>query len=283
VYNFWLLEETFSERVLIVHNYGDLVKAKKENKLGIILSLQGADSIEHDLRYVTLLHKLGVRIIQITYNQRNNLGDGVFEPNDLGLTRFGQQAIYEMNRLGIVVDLSHVGHKTSLDAIETSTDPVIFSHSNVKKLCDNPRNLSDEQIKAATEKGGIIGLCPHSVFCIKDNSSRPTVDDFIDHIEYVMNLTGKDDHVGIGTDRWMRPTMGYEIVRKEFEQTLPGFFGSFSGNEKQVKGFNYYDEWENLIETLLKRNFTNNQISKILGGNLSRLFQQIWKNNSIES
>src|SRR5699024_2434690 len=122
VYNFWLLEETFSERVLIVHNYGDLVKAKKENKLGIILSLQGADSIEHDLRYVTLLHKLGVRIIQITYNQRNNLGDGVFEPNDLGLTRFGQQAIYEMNRLGIVVDLSHVGHKTSLDAIETSTD-----------------------------------------------------------------------------------------------------------------------------------------------------------------
>lgn len=276
VYNYWALEEAFSDRVLIVYNNNDLIRAKKENKLGIILSLQGADSLEHDLRYVSLLHKLGVRIIQITYNQKNNLGNGVFEPNDQGLTRFGQQVIDEMNRLGIVVDLSHVGYKTSLDAIETSTEPVLFSHSNVKKLTDNPRNISDEQIKAATSKGGVIGLCPHSVFCSKNSSDRPTVDDFIDHIEYVMDLTGSDEHVGIGTDRWMRSTMGYQIVRREFEKTVPGFFGPFTGNEKHVKGFNYYDEWENLIDSLLKRNFTNEQISKVLGGNLSRLFQQVW-------
>ena len=94
-----------------------------------------------------------------------------------------------------------------------------------------------------------------------------------------MDLTGKDEHVGIGTDRWMRPTMEYQILRKEFEKTLPGFFGPFSGNEKQVKGFNYYDEWENLINSLLKRNFTHEQISKIIGGNFSRLFKQVWKTN----
>lgn len=276
VYNFWALEEAFSDRVSIIHDYDDMLKAKEESKLGIILSTQGADALEQDLRYVTLLYKLGVRIIQITYNQRNNLGSGVFEPNDSGITRFGQQVIFEMNRLGIVVDLSHVGYKTSLDAIEISKDPVIFSHSSVKKLSDNPRNISDEQIKAATSKGGVIGLCPHSVFISKDGLSRPTVDDFIDHIEYVMDLTGSDNHVGIGTDRWMRPTMEYKIRRKEFEKTLPGFFGSFSGDSKQVEGFNFYDEWDNLIDSLLKRNFSEQQIAKILGGNFCRVFQQVW-------
>jgi len=275
LYRFFMLEEALPEKVLIVQNLSDLLKAKNENKLGVILSMQGADSIEHDLRFITLLYRLGVRIIQITYNQKNNLGCGVFEPNDTGLTRFGQQAIYEMNRLGIVVDLSHVGNKTSLDAIEVSKNPVIFSHSSVLSLCEHPRNITDEQIKRVAEKGGVVGICPHSVMCAKNKSSRPNVDNFIDHIEYVINLVG-EDHVGIGTDRWMRPTLAYKMLRVEFERTLPGFFGTFSGNEKHVEGFNYYNEWENLVMKLGNRGFNSEQIQKIIGGNFLRIFKKVW-------
>lgn len=275
LYRFFMLEEAYPEKVLIIRNYADIERAKKDNKLGLVLSMQGADSIEHDLRYITILYKLGVRLIQITYNQHNNLGSGVFESNDKGLTRFGQQTIYEMNRLGILLDLSHVGYKTSLDAIELSQDPAVFSHVSVKSLCEHPRNISDEQIRAVAAKGGLVGVCPHSVMCTKTKGSRPTVDDFIDHIEYIINLTG-EDHVGIGTDRWMRPTLGYKLLRVEFERTLPGFFGSFSGEEKHVAGFNYYDEWENLTESLFKRGFSEAQVQKVLGGNFCRVFKQVW-------
>ena len=276
LYRFLLLEEVFPEKVLIVQNYDDILQAKENHKLGIILGMQGADALEYDLRYISLLHRLGVRIIQITYNQRNNLGCGVFEPHDSGLTRFGQQSIYEMNRLGILVDLSHVGEKTSLDAIELSNDPVIISHSSVRNLCEHTRNISDVQIREVAAKGGIVGLCPHSVMCIKEKGKRPTVGDFIDHIEYIINLVG-DDHVAIGTDRWYRPTQAYKLNRAAFERTLPGFFGSFSGDEKHVEGFNYYDEWENLVYSLDRRGFSSEQIQKTLGGNFCRVFKEVWK------
>lgn len=276
LYRFFVLEEAIPEKLLIVRNYADIVRAKNEGKLGVILSMQGADAIEHDIRYITILHKLGVRIIQITYNQRNNIGCGAYEPNDTGLTRFGQQAILEMNRLGILIDLSHVGYRTSLDAIEFSQDPVVFSHSSVKALNPHPRNITDEQIKAVAAKGGVVGLCPHSVMTVmKGRSSWPTVDDFIDHIAYVMDLVG-EDFVGIGTDRWMRPTLAYKMLRVEFERTLPGFFGQFTGEQKHVDGFNFYDHWSNLVEHLQKRRFTDAQICKILGGNFVRVFKAVF-------
>lgn len=158
LYRFFILEEAYPDKFILVKKYADILQAKKENKLAVILSMQGADSIEHDLRYITILYRLGVRLIQITYNQRNNLGCGVYEQDDTGLTRFGQQAIYEMNRLGIVVDLSHVGYKTSLDAIEVSKDPVVFSHVSVKSLCEHPRNIKDEQIKKSPPKEASLGF-----------------------------------------------------------------------------------------------------------------------------
>lgn len=276
LHRFFLLEEACPEKVRLVRRYADVLQAKRDGKLGVILSMQGADALEHELRYVALLYKLGVRLIQITYNQRNNLGCGVFEPHDTGLTRFGQQAIYEMNRLGIVIDLSHVGHRTSLDAIEVSMDPAVFSHCGVKALNPHKRNLTDDQVRAVAAKGGVVGLCPHSVMCMKEREKRPTVDDFIDQIKYVADLVG-EDHVGVGTDRWMRPTLGYKLERMEFERTLPGFFGKFSGMEKHVAGFNYYDEWENLVDHLLERGFSDTQIQKILGGNFCRVFQRVWE------
>ncbi len=278
VYLYYLFEETFPDKVKLIYKSQDIKDAKNEGKLGVILSTQGADIVQQDLRLITMAFKLGLRIMQITYNQNGFMGSGVFEPNDLGITRFGQQAIYEMNRLGMVIDLSHVGYKTSMDAIETSTDPVIFSHSGVKGICKNPRNANDDQIIALAKKGGVLGLCPHSVMCTDDTSKMPDVNTFIDHMVYVSDLVGTD-HIGIGTDRFVQPTMQHLMTRREFERTLPGFFGVYDATTKQVKGFNRFNEWENLVENMLIRGFSDDDIEKILGKNLIRVFETVWDKN----
>lgn len=275
LHSFYVLEDTYPDKVKIVFSSQDIDDAKKQGKLAVILGTQGASCFENDLRYIPILHRLGLRIVQLTYNAQNNLGSGVFEPHDTGLTRFGQQVISEMNRVGMLVDLSHVGYQTSLDAIAYSKKPCVFSHSSVKNLNPHKRNLTDEQIRAVAEKGGMVGLCPHSVMVLKEKGVWPTVDDYIDHIEYVYNLAG-EDAVGVGSDRWVRQNMYYDMRRNEFERTLPGFYGGFITNNKHVNGFNYYDLWENFIDHLIKRGFTERQIEKFVGGNFNRVFKEVF-------
>lgn len=120
-----------------------------------------------------------------------------------------------------------------------------------------------------------MGICPHSVMCAKARGEWPTVDDYVDHIRYVVDLAG-EDCVGVGTDRWMRTTLGYKMQRVEFERTMPGFFGGYTGEQKHVQGFNYYDQWSNLIEHLQRRGFGDEQVMKVLGGNLLRVFRAVW-------
>lgn len=275
IYQYYLLEETCPDKVIIATSAKDVERAKAEGKLAVIMSTQGAFCFEQDLRYISLLNKLGLKIVQLTYNQNCHIGSGVFEPHDTGLTRFGQQCIYEMNRVGMLIDLSHVGHQTSLDAIETSVDPVIFSHSSAYSVAKHTRNAKDDQIKALAKKGGVICLCPHSVMCNEDQSEWPTVDRFIDHMVYVSQLVGID-HIGIGTDRFKRPTLDYMMGRVEFERTCPNWFGKFNGYQKHVQGFNYHNEWDNLADHMLARGFSEEDVKKILGGNLMRVFRQVW-------
>lgn len=274
VYSHFEIFNVFQNKAIQVKQTKDILEAKKENKLGIIFGLQGAGALQGDLRYLLILYQLGFRIIQLTYNHRNELGYGAYEPADHGLTRFGQQVVKQMNQLGIVVDVSHAGLKTSLDAIEFSDDPVIFSHSSVKSLVGHKRNITDEQIKAVAAKGGVVGICPHAIMCQRANE-RPTIEDFIDQIEYVANLVGVD-HVGIGTDRFRTSTFYHKLRRVSFERTLPGFYGQFSGNEKHVRGFNTYSEWPNVTARLLARGFSPGDVQKVLGGNFLRVFEQVW-------
>ena len=269
------MEETCPDKVIIATQSADIERAKAEGKLAVIMSTQGAFCFEQDLRYISLLNRLGLKIVQLTYNQQCHIGSGAFEGNDTGLTRFGQQCIYEMNRVGMLIDLSHVGRRTSLDAIATSSDPVIFSHSSCYDVAKHTRNANDEQIKALAAKGGVICLCPHSVMCNEDQSTWPTVDRYIDHIAHVADLVGID-YIGIGTDRWKRPTLDYLMGRVEFERTCPNWFGKFDGNQKHVQGFNYFDEWDNLVDHMLARGFGQADIEKVLGGNLMRVFRQVW-------
>lgn len=276
-YRYYLLEETLPNKVKLVYTVDDILHAYESKKLGVIMSTQGSDLFEGNLRFITIAHKLGLRIVQITYNQQCSMGSGVFEPTDTGLTRFGQQAIYEMNRLGILIDLSHVGYKTSLDAIECSSQPVVFSHSGVMELCKNHRNADDVQIKAVAAKGGLVGLCPHSVMCTDDRTQPPDVDVYINHMKYVADLVGPE-YVAIGTDRFVQPTLQHQMGRVEFERTLPNFFGGFDISAKHVQGFNRFEQWAELPGHLSRRGFTEAEITGIMGGNLLRVFKQVWHN-----
>lgn len=275
IHQYYLLEETLPEKVIIATKSADIEQAKREGKLAVIMSTQGAFCFEQDLRYISLLNRLGLKIVQLTYNQQCHIGSGAFETHDNGLSRFGQQCIYEMNRVGMLIDLSHVGRRTCLEAIETSADPVILSHSSCYNVAKHTRNANDEQIKALASKGGVICLCPHSVMCNEDQSTWPTVDRYIDHMVHVAELVGVD-YIGIGTDRWKRPTLDYLMGRVEFERTCPNWFGKFDGNQKHVQGFNYFDEWDSLADHMLARGFCENEIQKVFGGNLMRVFQQVW-------
>lgn len=168
---YWLLEQ-FPQHTLLVENSRDIDHAKKEGKLGIILGFQGTGPLGYSVNLLRIFSRLGVRIIQLAYNESSPFAPGCLEPSNSGLSSLGIQLVQEMNRLGVVIDLSHVGQRASLETIELSQDPVIFSHSNPSMLQPNPRNISDELMRVCAAKGGVIGLSTFSAFV-----GKPEADD----------------------------------------------------------------------------------------------------------
>ena len=266
----WLREN--EDRALLIRTVEDIRRAKSTRRLGLIFGLQSPSAIDRDRTLVTILHQLGVRIMQLTYMERNLLGDGCLEPNQQGLTHFGFQVIREMNNVGILVDLSHVGERTSLDAIEASTQPVVFSHSSVRHLCPNPRNLSDEQIKAVGAKGGVIGLLPYAPFCEIKPGERPDLNVYLDHIDYVINLIGIN-HAGIGTDMFDAKTPRMWQTWRLYPEAI----GSYTFDTRRVLGFSKKHELRNVVAGLLDRGYSDSDVQKILGGNFLRVFEQVWR------
>lgn len=268
--------DAFPEKALVVRGVEDIVEAKRTGRVGVVLSTQGLACIGEDTRNLWVLHSLGVRIMQITYNERNAIGCGCMEPNDTGLTRVGQKVVEEMNRLGAVVDLAHVGQRTALEAARHSKAPVIVSHAGVKKLNPHRRNVTDELIDVVAATGGVIGLCPHSIMVEKERGVWPTVDDFIDHIAYVAERAGID-HAAIGTDNFQYDTHYVRVSRAGFERTFPGFFGGYPEDQKHTKGFSKWSDWPNMTDSLLRRGFSVEDTRKVLGGNFMRVFGEVWR------
>ena len=177
----WMRRFRERQDILQVKETADIHAAKKLGKTGIILSFQNASPIENELDRLGLFLALGVRVIQLTYHETNLLGSGCWERNDCGLSNFGVDAVREMNRLGIVIDLSHVGPKTTMDAIEMSEQPVAITHANARSFCDHPRNKEEEALKLLAEKGGVVGATSFANFLPKGFDS--TVEDFVDAID----------------------------------------------------------------------------------------------------
>jgi membrane dipeptidase len=264
--------EQYSSFIRPVRAVKDIYRAKEEGKTGIIFGFQNTSPIEDDLDRLTIFKELGVRIIQLTYMERNYVGDGCLERTDCGLSRFGLEVIEEMNRLGILIDLSHVGYRTVMDAIEASKKPVAFTHANPGGLCNHPRNKTDEQIKALAKKGGVIGANVFPPFL--SAGSKATMKDFIDAIDYLVALVGID-HVSIGTDF----TEGQP--RAFFDYILKGKSKKELAMELDYpivnpEGIRSSAEFPNITRALLERGYSETDTKKIMGENLIRLFREVW-------
>jgi|SRR6185437_7885666 len=255
-----------SDQYIIVKTVADILQAKHENKLALGFWFQGATPLAKDLNLIETYYLLGIRQILLTYNTRNEIGDGILEKNDAGLSTFGYKLIEEMNRVGMLIDMSHAGIKTSLDVIEASSDPVIFSHSNAQGINPHPRNLTDEQIKAVARKNGVIGINGMGLILGED---KPTVKKLVSHIDYISNLLGSIDNIALGLDLVYFQEMLPLFFEKSGINYPSGYLGSMDGIQPE--------QIDEIIETLLIQNYSKDNIIKILGSNFLRVASIVWK------
>jgi len=259
-----------SDKLLIVTKIADIERAKREGKLGIILAIQGGNPIKQDLALLRTFYRLGIRLMNLTANLRNAIGDSCMDKTNGGLSEFGISVVKEMNNLGMVIDIAQLSEKGTLEVLEMSTHPVIASNSNALSLCSHPRNISDEVIKTMGEKDGVIGI--HCLPAFLRDDSQASMDDMLDHMDYIVKLTGVN-HVGLGPDlleNW--PSEKYASIWGE---------GQNLGNQKisfdYPTGFESIAKIPDLRQAILDRGYSKPDTAKILGGNLFRVFKQVWK------
>lgn len=264
-----------SDKIVLATTAEDIRRAKKENKVAIVFGFQHAP-IEDDLNLLEVYYRLGVRVMQITYSERNNIGDGCNEKTNCGLSNFGKKVVEEMNRLGMLIDLSHVGDKTTMEAIELSKDPCCFTHSNPRALRNKARNKTDEQIKALAEKGGVMGMT-FFTHLIRDDKLPTFFGDYVDYIEYVVNLVGVD-HVGVGMDVAWGVTVDHPIYKKLLEK-YPSMYAQAGYTQKERLAWYMSDEnkWFDITRGLVYRGYSDQDIEKILGLNFLKLFERVWR------
>lgn len=266
--------ELHEKKLALIESADDILRAKKDRKLGVIFGVQGiAPKIEGDLTLLRVLHKLGLRVATLTLNDRNPIGCGCMEPNDSGLTQFGKACVREMNRVGILVDLAHAAERTAIDAIELSAAPCIISHANVRALADHPRNVSNEALKALAKGGGVIGITAYAPFIRDKRHGPPTIEHVVEHIAYVADLVGID-HVGIGSDHFDAES---DVRYAAFATWFPDSQRGYGRDEVNVQGFERVDDWPRVTEALLRRGFSDTDARKILGENHLRVFRAAWR------
>ena len=273
---YWLLEQ-YPQDTLLVEKIEDIDLAKKEGKLGIILGLSRSWSLGHNPHLIRIFRQLGVRIIQLTYNEGNAYAAGCTEPANGGLTSLGIQAVQEMNRLGVVIDLTHVGERSSLEAIELSTDPVIFSHSNPAALQPNPRNLSDEQMRACAAKGGVIGLATFFRLCGRYQLEVASQRSMTTSARWIMSLDlVGPEHVAIGTDIFEDPTDGV-WWRAVTGRLYPEVSQGMTYETHNIAGFMHQTDFpQSWSSGCLSAAMTEQVVRQIIGDNWVRVFRKVW-------
>lgn len=282
---FWHLVTRRNPNLLVAFTADDIRAAKGEGRAALVLFAQGGDFIDRKLHRIEAFYRLGLRVMIPAYNRTNAICDGILDRTQGGLSRFGYRVVEECNRLGLVLDCTHVGKKSTLDIIEASAAPVIFSHSNPKARCDNPRNIDDEQIKACIAKGGIIGTVSWGPLVMPPGgTSRPTLDMFLAMIDHVAQLAGNARHIGIGTDLSIGsyPPHGadawgdaeYPNPSEEYGRVVTPDIRS---EKRMVEGFDDYRQVVDVANRLLQRGYSEDDVSGILGGNYLRLFETTWR------
>ncbi len=269
-------------KLALIETVDDIFRVKEEGGVGIIIAFQNARPMAHNPAMVEVFYRLGARVSLLAYNDRNFAADGCGTGADAGLSRDGRALVREMNRIGMVVDLSHVGERSSLEAIEISEKPCIFSHSNPRSRVDALRNITDEHMKGVAAKGGVMGLTTYPPLNWRGGKAIPTLDDYLDNMEYAIDLIGID-HVSIGTDTEATPGAYPREYRRRLSRKLAGTLGgyreAFQGNPdaSHLDGFAGMADFPLITQGLLERGYDEESIRKILGLNLVRVFREVWQ------
>lgn len=263
-YRHWI--RTHPNLFVQVETVDDIPRARREGKLAVAFDLEGMNALNGDIGMVDLYYRLGVRQMLFAYN-RNNLAGGGCHDEDVGLTDFGREVIREMNRVGMVVDCSHCSYRSSMEAIEASRSPVIFSHANARKLCDHERNIWDDQIKACAATGGVIGVTGVGIFL---GPKGPTVEHLVEHIDHMVDLVGPE-HVGFGMDSVFHANTPHQPFTRSRdywpERQYPDSGTGYVPPEAAPR----------LTQALLDRGYGDQDIRGILGENFLRVAKTVWK------
>lgn len=261
--------------VLLCLGVDDIYEAKRSNREAVIFGPQNTEFLGTDVDFVGTFYDLGVRIMQLTYQRQNWVGSGCGEARDGGVTTFGKKVIAAMDDLGMIVDISHCGHQTGMDAIALSKNPVLITHGHPAVLSPHVRAKEDYLLKALADKGGVIGLTAMSYFMYwQDRPTEwPNVTRWVEHLKYLIDLIGID-HVGVGLDfdetntpeKWAADIAAH-----------PEFKTDWTWDTKRIQNLTHAGEEMNVTRCLVWAGFSDAEIKKILGENFLRVFKQVWK------
>ncbi|MFP9060063.1 dipeptidase [Natrialbaceae archaeon A-chndr2] len=256
--------------VVPARSIDDIREAQETGRIAMIPTIESSMPIENELDRIDILFGLGIRMMGLTYSESNALGSGLKEKRDAGLTVFGEQAVERMNKVGMAIDASHASNQSTLDACEISESPVFLSHNGAYELLDDDRLDPDHVLEAVADTGGVIGIqaAPHNTATL-ENNPRHTIDAVIEHFEYVRDLVGID-HVTFGPDTLYGDHVGlhdlfFAELRNELERV------------EYVEGMeNPTEAWNNIVRYLVREEYTDEEIEKILGGNVLRALEDVW-------
>jgi membrane dipeptidase len=256
-----------SDRFAICRSHADILRARQQNQIALLLTMEGVEPLGADLDLLRVFYELGLRSLCLTHVRRNAAGDGGLfaasgSPRD-GLTAFGRDVIHECERLGIIVDLAHISPAGFDDIIELTTRPVIISHTNARKYFDIERNVTDEQIKAIGARGGVIGV---NAVLVSPRKEEATLDRFIDHLEHVRDLIGIDG-VAIGFDF-------FEFIYRQWSEAEQIAFQNKFTHAHFVPDLAKHSHSRGLTRRLIERGFNDHEIEAILFRNWMRIFQE---------
>ncbi|MDJ0956877.1 MAG: membrane dipeptidase [Arenicellales bacterium] len=257
----------------LISKFDEIESAKVEGKMAITFDIEGMNALNGQPEMVQHYYGLGVRQMVVAYNRNNLMGSGCHD-EDIGLTRLGRQVIEEMNRVGMVIDCSHTGYRTTMDVMEYSDHPVIFSHSNPRSLVDHGRNITDEQIRACADTGGVVGITGVNLFLGEEEPSPRTI---ARHVAYVAELTSPEN-VGVCLD--FDPELEEKNRRGVIDGLLEEGDGTYwprgAGYDRPVKIMNI-SRLPEIVKAMEDVGFGDDEISGILAGNFMRIAKQVWR------
>jgi membrane dipeptidase len=262
----WSAHRAADDPVAIATTGTEVRQAVAEGRTAVVLHFQGSTPLGTDVEMVDAYHRLGVRVMQLTYNYRAAAGDGCLEPSDAGLSEFGRKVLARMQQLGVLADVSHAGERTARDVLRFADGPVIASHANARSLCDSPRNVSDAVIDEVAASGGVIGVCAFPAFVTADGV--PTIAQLVDHVAYIADRVGIE-HVGIGLDFADEDEEDYDYFGYD-ERYYPRPPWTWP------QGLSWWEDVGNLRPELARRGFSGEEIDGVLGENFLRLFTRLW-------